>query len=239
MRNHSMFLSLDDCPSTYNIVPEKFSYLNSKRRYFCLVAELPFDDYGPSPADFVIYPRGTRSHLNFELDGEEPLFWKLSDLNYYEEYNQEFTICIFTPFVTEFPQGRFGIVIESRQSSMLFPSTLNVLLAESDALTTSTSTHSTLCSICNQKATKTCHNCKILRYCGKRCQRKHWKAGHKKLCTHVSTLLKICHHDFSQFYDYEGHKRQEDRIRAKPGLHLFSDPDRESQSFFLKKKEYG
>ena len=33
---------------------------------------------------------------------------------------------------------------------------------------------------------KSCARCKLVKYCGKPCQRQHWKSGHKKRCVVVA-----------------------------------------------------
>ena len=44
-----------------------------------------------------------------------------------------------------------------------------------------------------------CSRCKVHRYCGEECQRKHWMRGHKRLCTHAQTLVGLARLDFSTF----------------------------------------
>ena len=54
------------------------------------------------------------------------------------------------------------------------------------------------CGACGQEgATSKCGTCKKARYCGKECQRKHWKEGHKLVCRKerdVEMEAKVAYH---------------------------------------------
>lgn len=41
------------------------------------------------------------------------------------------------------------------------------------------------CLVCNAKATFLCGGCQSVEYCGKACQRKHWKLTHRRHCAEV------------------------------------------------------
>jgi hypothetical protein len=44
------------------------------------------------------------------------------------------------------------------------------------------------CAVCAKAALKECSRCKSVRYCGRACQKRHWKAGHKKECVAKPSL---------------------------------------------------
>ncbi|KAI0344353.1 hypothetical protein BDW22DRAFT_1392825 [Trametopsis cervina] len=39
-----------------------------------------------------------------------------------------------------------------------------------------------ICTVCMEDSTLTCSRCKTVRYCGQKCQKQDWKAGHKLAC---------------------------------------------------------
>ena len=39
-----------------------------------------------------------------------------------------------------------------------------------------------ICPVCNKVAENKCTACKLIFYCNKECQKKHWKGGHKFEC---------------------------------------------------------
>jgi TPR repeat protein len=52
----------------------------------------------------------------------------------------------------------------------------------------SDATSASQCSFCSRGCEsglklKPCSRCKVVFYCGEECQRKHWKEGHKAVCT--------------------------------------------------------
>lgn len=48
--------------------------------------------------------------------------------------------------------------------------------------------HYDRCAQCTKEATKKCSKCKIVRYCTRECQSKHWNEGHKKRCQKAEEL---------------------------------------------------
>ena len=44
-----------------------------------------------------------------------------------------------------------------------------------------------LCAVCGMKGASVCSACKNVWYCGKRCQKRDWKHGHKQTCSQLST----------------------------------------------------
>ena len=39
-----------------------------------------------------------------------------------------------------------------------------------------------VCAVCAAEAVSQCTNCKLVAFCSRRCQKAHWKAGHKGRC---------------------------------------------------------
>jgi ribosomal protein L37AE/L43A len=66
----------------------------------------------------------------------------------------------------------------------------------------STPTHK--CPVCGKPAPKRCSRCQKLWYCSGDCQKRHWKAGHKKVCDSLF-----------QSNQYELHKKAFDAISKK------------------------
>lgn len=67
---------------------------------------------------------------------------------------------------------------------------------------------------CDNEGTKTCSRCKIVSYCSRECQKKHWKA-HKMECMSPQEAKVV---DKMEEDQHTLHKREFDRIRKKYGL---------------------
>ena len=48
---------------------------------------------------------------------------------------------------------------------------------------------------------KRCGHCKIAVYCNRECQKKHWKGGHRQMCTHFDELLRFSAVNFNDPFD--------------------------------------
>lgn len=84
--------------------------------------------------------------------------------------------------------------------------------------TTTTSSVSNKCAVCNEPAAKRCQQCKSTFYCSRDHQVSHWKS-HKAQCKAIAE-------DIAQADSHTLHKKEFDRIRIKYGLDKPSNAER-------------
>jgi len=215
LHNHWNFPPFLDLPDE-NDIPVDFYEEDSRtgvykaKRHWCLIAEVE---------DVTTFGRvrvqartryGERFRVHFYLDQDDGGQLKFS--NYSALIGGESTLCILYAQQHKFMDFTTGIRQESCYHAKVFPVRIQELTEEVDKIIEVLSDPKK-CVVCKMEAgsgsngqhqtVQSCGRCKVLRYCGKECQKNHWKLIHKKLCSHTNTLRSLAQLDFSKFEGYE------------------------------------
>lgn len=169
-------------------------------RHWALAGEIEEVNFFIRPRVTIRTQYGEQVLVNFHLDTPSPKYFDWKDLK------PRRTLVILYAENRTFMDMKSGVRQESPTSSMVFPSSFDSLSDEYQGFVT-LANGAKACFYCGKFESDDhnlfkCVRCKNAFYCGRDCQRSHWRVSHKSLCRHAPMLAKIARLDFSRFDGY-------------------------------------